>query len=89
MLTPGFGEHDVGLAPDGRLWVTAGARASARTGRAVQAADAAPQHVTFGDGRAFVTSGDSGTLHVQATTVVCSARRSPSARTTFSSPRVA
>ena len=24
-LTPGFGAHDVGLAPDGRLWVTAGA----------------------------------------------------------------
>ena len=30
-----------------------------------QAADLAPQHVTFGEGRAFVTSGDSGTLHVQ------------------------
>ena len=24
-LTPGFGAHDVGVAPDGRLWVTAGA----------------------------------------------------------------
>ena len=29
-------------------------------------ADRAPQHVTFGNGRVFVTSGDSGTLHVQA-----------------------
>jgi hypothetical protein len=28
-------------------------------------ADLAPQHVTFGNGRVFVTSGDSGTLHVQ------------------------
>ena len=25
-LTPGFLAHDVGLAPDGRLWVTSGAR---------------------------------------------------------------
>ena len=30
----------------------------------VLAADAAPQHVTFLDGRAFVTSGDDGTLRV-------------------------
>jgi hypothetical protein len=28
------------------------------------AADAAPQHVTFLDGRAFITSGDDGTLRV-------------------------
>ena len=34
-------------------------------GAAVHAADAAPQHVTFGDGKAFVTSGDAGVLRVQ------------------------
>jgi hypothetical protein len=28
-------------------------------------ADLAPQHVTFGRGVAYVTSGDSGTFHVQ------------------------
>jgi len=32
----------------------------------VLAADAAPQHVTFGDGVAYVTSGASGTLHVHS-----------------------
>jgi hypothetical protein len=64
LLTPGFLAHDVGLAPDGRLWVTSGAeRELAVAGRRL-GADLAPQHVTFGNGRAFVTSGDSGTLHV-------------------------
>ncbi|HET7450444.1 MAG TPA: hypothetical protein VFJ78_07575, partial [Gaiellaceae bacterium] len=29
-------------------------------------ADRAPQHVAFGNGRVFVTSGDSGTLHVHS-----------------------
>jgi hypothetical protein len=66
MLTPGFLAHDVGLAPDGRLWVTSGASGVLAVGGARQAADLAPQHVTFGSGRAFVTSGDSGTLHVQS-----------------------
>ncbi len=64
-LTPGFGAHDVGLAPDARLWVTAGAERSLAIGGVVQAADAAPQHVTFGSGKAFVTSGDAGVLRVQ------------------------
>jgi DNA-binding beta-propeller fold protein YncE len=64
-LTPGFGAHDVGVAPDGRLWVTAGAERRLAVGDAVQAADEAPQHVTFGDGKAFVTSGDAGVLRVQ------------------------
>ncbi len=31
----------------------------------MQGADLAPQHVTFGSGAAYVTSGDSGTLHLQ------------------------
>ena len=67
-VRPPFAAHDVGFAPSGRVWVTAG---EARTiavydrGRVhVLAADAAPQHVTFLDGRAFVTSGDDGTLRV-------------------------
>jgi hypothetical protein len=64
-LTPGFGAHDVGVAPDGRLWVTAGAERRLAVGDAVQTADEAPQHVTFGDGKAFVTSGDAGVLRVQ------------------------
>ena len=65
-LTPGFLAHDVGLAPDGRLWVTSGSAGVLAAGDRNQAADRAPQHVTFGNGRVFVTSGDSGTLHVQA-----------------------
>lgn len=71
-VTPPFRAHDVGFLPDGRhTWVTSGdARETAifRGGQAVArlAADLAPQHVTFGDGVAFVTSGDSGSLHVHA-----------------------
>jgi DNA-binding beta-propeller fold protein YncE len=64
-LTPGFLAHDVGFAPDGRLWVTSGASRALAVGATRHTADLAPQHVTFGNGRAFVTSGDSGTLHVQ------------------------
>jgi DNA-binding beta-propeller fold protein YncE len=65
MLTPGFLAHDVGHAPDGRLWITSGAERVLSVGSAQHTADLAPQHVTFGAGRAYVTSGDSGTLHVQ------------------------
>ncbi len=63
-LWPGFGAHDVGVAPDGRLWVTAGADRRLAIGSASHAADLAPQHVTFGAGVAYVTSGDAGTLRV-------------------------
>jgi hypothetical protein len=67
-VRPPFAAHDVGFAPSGRVWVTAGdARTIAVYDRRrvrVLAADAAPQHVTFLDGRAFVTSGDDGTLRV-------------------------
>jgi DNA-binding beta-propeller fold protein YncE len=63
-LAPGFPAHDVGHAPDGRLWITSGEQRLLAAGRAVLPADLAPQHVTFGAGRVFVTSGDSGTLHV-------------------------
>ena len=65
MVTPGFLAHDVGHAPDGRLWITSGAERVLAVSAHRQEADLAPQHVTFGEGRAFVTSGDSGTLHVQ------------------------
>jgi hypothetical protein len=63
-VTPGFAAHDVGYAPDGRLWITAGeARELAVAGRR-QIADAAPQHVAFGMQRAYVTSGAAGTMRV-------------------------
>jgi hypothetical protein len=65
-LTPGFGAHDVGVAPDGRLWITAGQASRLAIGRVSQAADAAPQHVTFGRGVAYVSSGDAGTLRVHS-----------------------
>jgi DNA-binding beta-propeller fold protein YncE len=65
-LAPGFLAHDVGHAPDGRLWVTSGASRELAVGGVVQQADLSPQHVTFGSGVAYVTSGDSGTLHVHA-----------------------
>ncbi len=71
-VTPPFGAHDVGFLPGGRhVWVTAGdQRETAIFDRRGQerlrlTADLAPQHVTFGDGVAYVTSGDSGTLRVQ------------------------
>jgi len=66
MLTPGFLAHDVGHAPDGRLWITSGASRVLAVAGVDHPADLSPQHVTFGEGRVFVTSGDSGTLHVQA-----------------------
>jgi hypothetical protein len=63
-LTPGFGAHDVGVAPDGRLWITAGQARELAIGTVSHAADPAPQHVTFGDEVAYVSSGDAGMLRV-------------------------
>ncbi len=61
---PSFLAHDVGFAPSGHLWITAGeARTISAHGRTLPA-DTAPQHVSFLDGRAFVTSGADGTLRV-------------------------
>ena len=65
-----FLAHDVVCAPDGRrLWVTSGTErriALYRPGRpaplATVPSDAAPQHVRFGHGKAFVASGDDGAL---------------------------
>jgi hypothetical protein len=64
MLTPGFAAHDVGHAPDGRLWVTAGEARELAVAGVRQAADSAPQHVTFGTRRAYLTSGAAGRLRV-------------------------
>ena len=71
-VTPPFLAHDVGFTPRGaRVWVSSGDRgriavydAAARRRLFVIAADAPPQHVTFLDRSAYVTSGDDATLHV-------------------------
>ena len=63
-VTPPFAAHDVGVAPSGRIWVTAGEERRISAHGRVLPADGAPQHVTFLDGRAFVTSGADGTLRV-------------------------
>jgi DNA-binding beta-propeller fold protein YncE len=63
-----FLAHDVVFAPDGRaVWVTSGSErriAIYRRGRPVRVLDAgaAPQHVAFGREKAFVASGDDGTV---------------------------
>ncbi|HEY6464133.1 MAG TPA: hypothetical protein VIY73_28385, partial [Polyangiaceae bacterium] len=53
------------FAPSGRAWITSGeVRSIAVHGGPTLAADGAPQHITFLGDRAYVTSGDSGTLRV-------------------------
>jgi DNA-binding beta-propeller fold protein YncE len=69
-IRPPFLAHDVAFSPSGRrVWVTAGRERrlavlpAAGAGRAVLlAADAAPQHVSFGHGVAFVASGDGASV---------------------------
>lgn len=64
-VKPPFLAHDVGFAPSGRAWITAGeASTIAVHGGPVLPADGAPQHVTFLGDRAYVTSGADGTLRV-------------------------
>jgi len=72
-VSPPFLAHDVGFFPGGRhVWVTAGEAGA--TGlydsdgrlRVKLPADPGPQHVTFGNGVAYVTSGTAGTLRVQS-----------------------
>jgi hypothetical protein len=58
-----FAVHDVGLSPDGRLWLTSGDAKTIWAGRTL-AAGSPPQHLTFLGGRAYVTSGDDGTLRI-------------------------
>ncbi|MEA2126463.1 MAG: hypothetical protein QOI80_3245, partial [Solirubrobacteraceae bacterium] len=72
-LNPPFLAHDVACTPDGRnLWVSSGDRrelsiyaVGARAPLAVLPAGAPPQHVTFAGTRAYVASGDDGTLEVR------------------------
>jgi hypothetical protein len=66
-LAPRFRAHDVAVAPDGRLWITAGRerRIALHDGPELDA-DEAPQHIAFGRDRAFVASGDQGTVRVHA-----------------------
>jgi hypothetical protein len=64
----------VGVVPGGRqVWVSSGDRGALaifdrRAGRVLKRlnADAPPQHVTFSADKAFVTSGEDGTLRVQS-----------------------
>jgi DNA-binding beta-propeller fold protein YncE len=72
-VTPPFLAHDVGFLPDGEhVWVTSGDEGQMAVYHAsgeahlILSADAAPQHVTFGAGVAYVTSGAGGTLRVQS-----------------------
>jgi DNA-binding beta-propeller fold protein YncE len=73
-FAPPWLAHDVGFAPRGEaVWVTSGSRRElalyeAVAGRLVRRlpAGAPPQHVTFLGGRAYVTSGDDGTLEVRS-----------------------
>ena len=67
-LSPPFLAHDVVFAPGGRaVWVTSGSErrvAIYRNGDSPRflSAGAPPQHVAFGRARAFVASGDDGTV---------------------------
>jgi DNA-binding beta-propeller fold protein YncE len=73
-VRPPFGAHDVGWLPSGReVWVTSGDRGAmavfdARTHEPLRRlpAGAPPQHVTFGAGVAYVTSGADATLRVHS-----------------------
>ncbi len=68
-IAPPFLAHDVVFAPDGRtVWVTSGAErrlalySRERRPRRIVGAGAPPQHVTFAEQKAFVASGDDGTV---------------------------
>jgi len=73
-VRPSFRLHDVGFVPGtGHAWVTSGDRGvvaihDAQSGHVVRtlASGSPPQHVTFDGTRAYVTSGDDGTLRVHA-----------------------
>ena len=70
-FAPPWLAHDVAFGPAGLVWVTSGDRhelALYAAGRLVRrlAAGAPPQHVTFLGRRAYVTSGDDGTLEVRS-----------------------
>jgi hypothetical protein len=65
--------HDVAFSSGRRVWVTAGREpriaivdTATRRPAAILRADAAPQHVSFGAGLAFVASGEAGSVAVYA-----------------------
>lgn len=71
-VRPPFLAHDVAFSPSGRrVWVSAGRQrrlvvlSAGGSGRGVElAADAAPQHVSFARGLAFVASGNGASVRV-------------------------
>ena len=70
-IVPPFLAHDVVFAPDGRVWVTSGVRDSiavygvgAAKPALILPAAAAPQHIAFSGSRAYVASGEDGTVRV-------------------------
>jgi DNA-binding beta-propeller fold protein YncE len=71
-ITAPAAAHDVVFAPDGRhVWVTSGDgrrlwvyEVDSRKPVAELAADEPPQHIAWVGGRAFVASGDSGTMRI-------------------------
>ncbi|MFN8223306.1 MAG: WD40 repeat domain-containing protein [Gaiellales bacterium] len=71
-IVPPAAAHDVVFAPDGRhVWVTSGTErlvwvyeVGGRRPVAELRADAAPQHVAWVGGRAFVASGESGLMRI-------------------------
>lgn len=75
-LRPPFLAHDVAWTPDGaRVWISSGDRDelavyNPRTGKVLTtiSGDAPPHHVSFRGRRAYVTSGESGTLRVHRAT---------------------
>jgi len=70
-VLPPFLAHDVVLAPDDRVWVTSGVRHAiavyafgATEPALILPAAAPPQHIAFSGSRAYVASGDDGTVRV-------------------------
>ncbi len=67
-FSPPFLAHDIAFAPDGRtVWVTSGSEGRLALYRRdkrprLVLAGTPPQHVTFAPGKAFVASGDDGTV---------------------------
>jgi hypothetical protein len=58
-----FAVHDVGFAPDGKLWLTSGDAKTVWAGRTLRAGTS-PQHVAFLGSHTYVTSGDDGTIRI-------------------------
>jgi len=61
-----FAVHDVGFDPHGRLWLTSGDAKQIWVAGRTLPAGSPPQHVTFLNGRAYVTSGVDGTLRTHS-----------------------